>query len=443
MLTALIVGAWLIPLALATMAVVGYLRGRKLRTAYAREMIIQITTIGNQESVNAIVAAIRGYDLRFPYRIWIVTEPRSSSGYEGADRVIVVPADFKCRASYKCRALEYVRRLRAREGLTDRHLKILFLDDDSLPSQGYIEKSFHADHDICQGIIIPRTSYGRLLSHMDNLRTLNCVVFCSVFQGFGHPIQVHGEGLCVRASTEQVVTWDHPVVASEDLVFGQMAAHKGVDWGFFYDFVYITSPWTFRDYLKQRRRWLWGNIHAIRFVLPRAAKGRLIIKWVLGFGGYIVATAGVLLDRLGYLEIPADLRPVLAVSLIAFLGSFAVSGWVNGAGRVSQTVASVVLAFLTCGFSVFVLLAGLIRGDPRRFEVIQKLAGGPQAAAGSRRSIRRPSTRFGAIAATTFGVGLFVAMIFTAYLDRIGLDVSAGQPSAVVIQRVFPETPGK
>jgi hypothetical protein len=41
-------------------------------------------------------------------------------------------------------------------------------------------------------------------------------------------------------SAEQVVTWDHPVVASEDLVFRQMAAHRGLDWGLFYAFVYLT-----------------------------------------------------------------------------------------------------------------------------------------------------------------------------------------------------------
>jgi Glycosyl transferase family group 2 len=214
MLEVVVVTAWTVPIVLAGMALLGYVRGRRLKVAFARGMIIQITTVGNQETVNAIIAAIRGYRLGFPHRIWVVTEPSSPTGYEGADRLIVVPADFECRASYKCRALEYVRRLRAREGLADRDLKILFLDDDSLPTKGYIEKAFQADHDICQGIVAPRNHYGRFLSYMDDLRTLNCLVFCSVFQSFGRPIQVHGEGLCVRASAEQVVTWDHPVVAS-------------------------------------------------------------------------------------------------------------------------------------------------------------------------------------------------------------------------------------
>jgi hypothetical protein len=419
MLEAVVVTAWMVPIVLAGMALLGYVRGRRLRVAFAREMIIQITTVGNQKTVNAIIEAIREYRLGFPYRIWVVAEPSSPSGYQGADRLIVVPADFECRASYKCRALEYVRRLRAREGLADRDLKILFLDDDSLPTKGYIEKAFHADHDICQGIVAPRNDYGRFLSYMDDLRTLNCLVFCSVFQSFGHPIQVHGEGLCVRASAEQVVTWDHPVVASEDLVFGQIAAHKGLDWGFFYDYVCITSPWNFRDYVKQRRRWTWGNIHAIASVLPPAAKVRLAAKYLLGFGGFGVATTGVILERAGMLDVPAGVRPLLAISVIAFLGSFALCGWLNGPGSAKQSAASVLLAFFTCGFNVFVLLLGIARGNPRRFEVIEKDAPGTSDIPRKRRLWWAPTTRFGSVAAGTLAVGLFLTLIVTSYAERL------------------------
>lgn len=419
MLEAVVIAAWMVPLALAGMALLGYLRGRRLKVGFAREIIIQITTVGNQETVNAIIEAIRGYRLDFPHRIWVVAEPSSPDGYEGLDRIIVVPAEFECRASYKCRALEYVRRLRASEGLVDRDLKILFLDDDSLPTKGYIEKAFYADYDICQGIVAPRNGYGRFLSHMDDLRTLNCVVFCSVFQGFGHPIQVHGEGLCVRASAEQVVTWDHPVIASEDLVFGQMAAHKGLEWGFFYDFICITSPWNVRDYLKQRRRWLWGNIHAVRAVLPPFAKARLVGKYLLGSLGYGIASGGVVLDRVGVIDIPAAMRPVLAMSVVAFLGSFALSGWLNSRARGTQTTHAVLLAFFTCGFNVFVLLTGLLRGNPRRFEVIEKVA--TKAGTGPRKQRVRwsPSPRFASLSASTFALCLFLVLIVGAYRERL------------------------
>jgi hypothetical protein len=104
MLEAIVVVAWMVPLVLAGMALFGYARSRRLKVAFAREMIIQITTVGNQRTVNAIIEAISGYDLDFPHQIWVVAEPSSADGYEGMDRLIVVPADFTCRASYKCSA---------------------------------------------------------------------------------------------------------------------------------------------------------------------------------------------------------------------------------------------------------------------------------------------------------------------------------------------------
>ena len=143
----------------------------------------------------------------------------------------MVPATFRCRASYKARALEYSRRLRAERGLNDFFVKILFVDDDGVPTKGYIEKVFRSQYDVCEGIPTPRNGYGRFLSHMDDLRTINCIYMCSVFQGIGHPIHVHGEGLCVRGTAESSVTWDYEMFASEDLVFGHMAVVKEHDVG--------------------------------------------------------------------------------------------------------------------------------------------------------------------------------------------------------------------
>ena len=165
------------------------------------------------------------------HEIWVATEPWASGDYQGADEVIVVPKDFNCLASYKARALDYTRRLRVEQGLNDFYVKVLFLDDDCVPTKSYVEKVFRADYDVCEGIPTPRTGYGRFLSHMDDLRTINCLYMCSVFQGIGHPVHVHGEGLCVRGTAESLVTWNYKMFASEDLVFGHMAAFSGMTWG--------------------------------------------------------------------------------------------------------------------------------------------------------------------------------------------------------------------
>jgi hypothetical protein len=143
-----------------------------------------------------------------------------------------------------------------------------------------------------------------------------------------------------------------------------------------------------------------------------------VAKWFLGFGGYSVATAGVVLDRVGVLDIPAAIRPMLAISLVVFLSSFALSGWLNGRGRGKQSTASVFLAFFTCGFSFFVLLLGLARGNPRRFEVIEKVAAetsdGPR-----QRRLRWVPMSLGSTAAATLAVGLFFVLVFSAYAERL------------------------
>jgi hypothetical protein len=382
-MTTLILIAWFTPIVCAAMILAGALRAHRTgkRTVYPLPvlMIIQITTVGNEETVNAIIRRIRGYQLSLPHRIWVVTEPWATATYQGADELIVVPEDFECQASYKARALEYSRRLRVERRLNDYFVKVLFVDDDGVPTKSYIEKVFRADFDVCEGIPTPRTGYGRFLSHMDDLRTINCLYMCSVFQGIGHPIHVHGEGLCVRATAEGLVTWDYRMFASEDLVFGHIAAYAGMTWGFVWDYVEITSPFTWGDFLTQRRRWLWGNIHAIRRVLPWSSSLLLLALYGYGLFTFVVSTIGIVLALTGSLRLGSSFTPWLLSSMGLWLGMFALSGWINSGGgtssgirRVWATTVAVLLAFVTSAVAIGVQVVALLKGNPRRFEVIEK-----------------------------------------------------------------------
>ncbi len=225
----LILVLWLYPLLEFAWMVIGLSRARwgshHHRGSGATEAIIQITTVGNYETVNEIIKAVREYNLPFPYKFWVVVEPGVDNHYVDADEVIVVPEDFECFAAYKARAQEYSRRLRQLRGLDRHDVKIVMLDDDSLPTAKYFVDVYEADYDVCEGVLTPRRGYGRFLTHCDDLRTFSCLVVCSFWQGFGHPIWIHGEGLCLRGSAEAKVTWNFPVIASEDLTVGQMARH--------------------------------------------------------------------------------------------------------------------------------------------------------------------------------------------------------------------------
>lgn len=380
----LILVLWLYPLVEFTWMVVGLGRARWTHAHHmdsgATEAIIQITTVGNYVTVNDIIEAVHGYDLPFPYAFWVVVEPGVANHYVGADEVIVVPEDFSCLASYKARAQEYSRRVRQARGLDRDDVKIIMLDDDSLPTAKYFRDVFNADFDVCEGVLTPRRGYGRFLTHCDDLRTFSCLVVCSFWQGFGHPIWIHGEGLCIRGSAEAAVTWNFPVIASEDLTVGQNAVERGLKWGFVWEYVQLTSPWTWTDFIKQRRRWIWGNVYAVRHgLLPPFATGVIAFRWVMGAITEVLVTAALVLVPLRIWRPSSSLAWAVFASLLAWLGTFVAACWIgskdDGASlgrRILNTAVGTLLAPVTSFLTFYVLIWSLIKGDPKSFEVIAK-----------------------------------------------------------------------
>jgi len=410
----ILVSSFFVPAVEALMVAAGewwfHARFRRNPDRFSR-LIIQITTTGREEArVNEIIWEIHAHDLSMPYVVWVVNEPGLSDVYPGADRVITVDPEFSSRAEYKARALEYSRLIRQTEGLDRDDVKILFLDDDTSPTVEYLETAFVADYDLCQGVTAPRIKYGAgpfrhfLLSHMDDTRFLACMLYCSFFQGvLGKPLYVHGEGLCVTGKAEGIATWDYPMFASEDLVFGHNAAFKGLTedlvfgataskrgltWGFFHEYIQLTSPWTWQAYLVQRRRWLWGNIHAItkRDVLPFWSAVLVSGKYVQSFITYGFSLASVILILGGVIHPPGFIYTWFYAALFSWLAAFAVSGWVNSARpaaeitskvryyghRSWQSIAAVLLCPVTASWTSVALVITYFMGNPRSFEVIAK-----------------------------------------------------------------------
>lgn len=312
------------------------------------KLIIQVTTVGKEFGlVQRTVNSIRAYDLPMPFEIWVAIEPGHREDYENADRVIVVPENFKCKPIDKARALEYTRLIRRREGLGRADVKILLVDDDTLPSRRYILKGFAGDYDICQGITVANRWFGvnggwrhLLLSHMDAIRTRNCLVYCSCTQGVSQkPLFVHGEGLTMTGETEQIVTWDRPIVASDDLVFGTNAAHMGLSWGYFQAAIQLVSPWTFKEGDNQRWRWTWGNFDAIgsRDIMPRAAAAFKGVKYALGFVSVLASTTGAVLLFIGVAKVPPQAHVVFWISLACWFGSYMFSTFIATGGEPNRT----------------------------------------------------------------------------------------------------------
>lgn len=391
----LVYAAWMTPLAELVLLGLGQatfrLRFERAPPGTFAQLIIQVTTTGREHArVSEIIEQIRGYGLRMAHEIWVVTEPRFRADYPLADRVLVVPPDFTARSGKKARALEYSRRARQSAGLDRGDVKIIFVDDDVSLTKRYIERAFSAGYDICEGVISPRTAYAArplghfLACHADDIRTHSCLVYCSVFQGlFRRPLHVHGEGLTVTGRAEGLITWDWPVIASEDLVFGQRAAKQGLSWGWFHEYAEITSPWSLSDYLVQRRRWLWGDIHAIRHraVMPFSSAAAVLIKYVAGVMALVCSADGLYLRATG--AIPAS-SPVLGyakLSVLAWVAVLFTCGWIGSGSAVSprssdSRLLSGVLAVLMTPVSLLLTLAAiavpLVQGNPRSFAVISK-----------------------------------------------------------------------
>lgn len=386
--------AWMIPLAELALLAAGQLHYRlRYREAPGkfRGLIIQVTTTGAEPGrVNEIIGQIRGYNLTMDYRIWVVTEPGQPTGYPLADNVLVVPASFVVSARNKARALEYSRLARSAMGLDGDDIKVLFLDDDVSLTQTYIERAFAADYDLCQGVITPRTGYSLrpfghfAVSHADDFRTHACLVYCSVFQGIlRRPLHVHGEGLAVTGRAERLITWDHPLIASEDLAFGQRARRHGLRWGWFHEYAEVTSPWSLRDFLIQRNRWIWGDIHAIRHraVLPLGGALLVSAKYVAGVLGLACSVAGLYLRATGRVPPTSGILNYAKLSVLCWTAVFFACGWIgassahagrDGDSRLLSGVVAVIMLPLSAALTFAAMVISLAQGDPRTFRTIRK-----------------------------------------------------------------------
>jgi Glycosyl transferase family group 2 len=389
----LVYAAWMMPcLELALMAVGAVWYRHRFRENESRfsGVIMQVTTAGREpRRVQEITDQVRGYHLGMPLAIWVVTEPTDRASYPGADLVLRVPPSFRCQARRKGRALEYSRRVRSEFGLDRPDVKIILNDDDVTPTRAYIETAFRADYDVCEGIVTPRTGYGLrpfghfLASHADDIRTHACLVYCSVFQGIlRRPLHVHGEGLVITGEAERVVGWDRDCM-SEDLSFGQTACKAGLRWGWFHEYVEITSPWTLREYLIQRRRWLWGDIHAIRSrsLMGWGAATRVCLKYALSVVALACSAVGLWLRLSGRIPATVGILNFGKLAMIAWVALFFSCGWIAASSahqrrsddsRMIAGVTAVLLMPVSVLLTVAAILIPLAQGDPGDFMTIRK-----------------------------------------------------------------------
>ncbi len=346
-------------------------------------IVFQIPTIGNVKSVNKIFETVKNYDLPIPLETWVIIEEWDTHKTEYlCDKVVVVPKDFECEDLYKGRALEYARRLRQNlvdDGKLGSNYLLLQGDDDAVPSIEFIKECITVQADILIGTITPQVN-GVWNTILDYERSVACGIFCNFFTNLGQPLWAHGEGTCMSSQVDRNVSYDistythntkHKLILNEDSFYFHKAALMGYSVFNSEEKIFILPPFTFSDAIKQRRRWLWGQVTILsQKMLPLPNRLRLSIIGFSGLWLFSLGTIGLPLYYLGIVKIPAELLPLTFISLGVWLATRAYTigvcmGW-------KHALAGSAASYLTVALNFITHLIGLLKGNPRKFEVIRK-----------------------------------------------------------------------
>ena len=259
-----------------------------------KRIIFQITTIGNmeivQESINNInqICKEAGYK---NYIINVVSEVNEN--FDGAV-TITVPQNYLTfnNAKYKARALHYAIEQREKNRENTGDTWIYHLDDESMiTKQGLLSILDHADNNrepIAEGLITypNKINVGsKLVKYLDAVRPTFCYTCCAMLKSQKKPDWLHGSNLLLRADIEKSVGWDFPNTCAEDSLFGYVAYKKyGGIFGWHGGVLEEQSPFTFSDFIKQRQRWIKGNIENLSRlgIWERVKATYRLTSWLLG-----------------------------------------------------------------------------------------------------------------------------------------------------------------
>lgn len=281
--------SWLIPLPYGVVNFYAYVRYPvkfheampPITRSLPVKMIFRIITRGHNphlvaESVDRAYHELTA-QMRFEdWRIEVVTDqPLELDARDGQVRQMVVPPDYQPPngAKYKARGLQY-----ALEGSTaSLEDWIIHLDEET----GFDARTLRAIHrfiykqrrqvalgrqqypKIGQGVIV----YGKgvvqnwLTTLADSIRVGDDFGrFRLQFEHGKAWFGMHGSFIVVNNGIEQMIGFDHGAGSSitEDSYFALVAQAAGIEFDFIPAYMYEKSPFTVKDFIRQRRRWFGG-----------------------------------------------------------------------------------------------------------------------------------------------------------------------------------------
>ena len=326
---------WTLPTGLSVMAVLGSLLARRsisgpshlITTSRCDGMlVVQVPTIGRDDVMPALRRVVRSMEETVPtcfssWRVDVVAEERSEARDELEAlrsehvRVLYVPAEYATpnATQAKARANCWLDQQRRQDGESRPDVWVLHMDDDTSVGPDtirhiarFINGNSFGDYRskvLAQGVLTyPRQFSSNVLVWLaDAVRPGSDLSVFRWWTGRGRPLMgAHGELLLVRADIESGIGWDYgrDLSITEDANFALIFAtrHPGrADW--FPARSYGSSPESFADLVKQRRRWARGLLHVARNrTLP--LRSRLLLRyalasWVVGPLQHVLVVLGV------------------------------------------------------------------------------------------------------------------------------------------------------
>jgi len=283
------------------------------------KVVFQITTRGfNKEAVERSVKSVLYWAPKYlkNYEVWVVTEEDVDKGFfeklkevnggEKVVKVVYVPSDYKTpnNTRYKARALHYAAELRKRLRYDPEKTWVYLMDEESIVGEDtvlgivdFIENESKKGRLVGQGLIVYPNFWGKniLASLEDSIRAGDDISRYNLQAKMGKVVVgVHGSHLLYRLDVEEKVGWDFGLVRAEDTMFGLLVnKYFGSVLGWLKGKLYEQSPFSIREFMKQRRRWVWGSLDillkrgvGLKYKLVVVAS---VISWLSSLPSIVVA----------------------------------------------------------------------------------------------------------------------------------------------------------
>ena len=339
-------------------------------------IVFSIVTRGNRpwlaaraaESVRYWVSRVsEKYGLKLNTIIEIVSDRYSRTLEEVADRLIVVPPNYKTRrgAKYKARALQYAVEKRVADGLVGENVWVFHLDEEGVVGEDAILGLLHfiveaKDKGYVMGCGELLASNG-IISTPTSLVDFQRSFYTLVFQGFTYArlhrpfLGLIGNNYVVNSLVEAEIGYDCGPFESlaEDSWFALRVYERyGPRVGWIKSRVFEEPVYSLRDMLRQRSRWYIGTVaNALSKTIGFKAKATYIamaIFWTLAPLGALPTLAAIMVTG----TLPSDplLAALTASALAVFMELYMLGAWRTLAPhcipRLNKLVATAAIALL-------------------------------------------------------------------------------------------------